>query len=83
MLKSDLENASEFTKLIFDLTQEEGSYVSISHANADFGGPNSAIYVTHNHDEKTQYFGESTIDCLKQATADREASEFPCSELAN
>lgn len=71
MLKSDVENAQEIAELLFQLTQHEGDSVEIYHPNADYDGPNSGISMKTNYDEHTEYFGESVLDCLRQASAAR------------
>lgn len=75
MLKSDVENAQELAQLLFDLTRHECDSVEIFHPNADFDGPNSRIRVSTGIDENTNYFGESVLDCLKQAAAVRQAAK--------
>ncbi len=68
MLKTDVENAQELAQLLFDLTQEEGISVEIHHPNMDFDGPNSTIHINNVFDQTSfQYFGESVLDCLKEA----------------
>ena len=72
MMQSDLDNAVEVCRLIFELTQDEGDEVHVCHPNPDFGGPNATIYVCREFGDLKQYFGESTLDCLRQAKADDE-----------
>ena len=72
MLQSDVDNSKEFTQLVFDLIQEEGFSVEICNPNPDFDGYNSTIFVTNDFNNSVQYFGESVIDCLKQAKKDQD-----------
>ena len=82
MQKSDVDNASDVARLLFELTQEEGDSVEICYANPDFGGPASRIYVTTGFGQPDEYFGESVLDCLRQARARRrgEVACFFCGE---
>jgi hypothetical protein len=72
MLKSDLDNAVDVCRLIFELTQNEGDEVQVCHPNADFGGPESTIFVVREFGDPKQYVGSNVLDCLRQARAEDE-----------
>lgn len=60
-------DAVEVIRLLNDVLAIEGSSVRLVNDNPDFGGPNCAIFVARNFGEEHQFFGDTIVDCLREA----------------
>lgn len=69
MKKTDLQAAIEIAELIRDLTENEGDSVEICADNPcpDIGDAESCIVVIQDFGEPQQFFGDSVLDCLRNA----------------
>lgn len=70
---TETELLAEQMRLILQITDPEGSSVTICAVNADFDGPNNVITVSDdwtNWDER-RFTGDSLLDCLHAAVAAR------------
>jgi hypothetical protein len=67
--------AFEIVALINALRKDEGDSVTIHSDNADFGGPNSLIYLTNIRGDNVQITGDSVLDCLRKALKHKEDHE--------
>lgn len=56
-----------FVTLVQKLTEDEGDTVTIINDNPDFGGPNSCIETTKAFGPEQSHYGDSVMDCLRDA----------------
>lgn len=67
-----IDRIQQFVKDIDTIRAGEGHSLTIVNDNADFGGPNTIIYVSGEFTQWTsqRYSGESLMDCVAQAAKD-------------